>query len=156
MYSCGGTILDASTILSAAHCFPKSDSPSTIRAGSLNRWSGGQVLIYFFFIKISLFFRNKRKSYIPLLITILLKCKKIMIFYHQARTVVQNIWNDNLVYKDGNDQNNDWVILKLDFPLNFNENVQPACLPPSNWSPDTDPNARCFVSGRYLISRVFF
>ena len=80
MYSCGGTILDASTILSAAHCFPKSDSPSTIRAGSLNRWSGGQVLIYFFFIKISLFFRNKRKSYIPLLITILLKCKKIMIF----------------------------------------------------------------------------
>ena len=43
MYSCGGTILDASTILSAAHCFPSSNSPSTIRAGSLNRFSGGQV-----------------------------------------------------------------------------------------------------------------
>ena len=43
LYSCGGTILDASTILSAAHCFPSSNSPSTIRAGSLNRFNGGQV-----------------------------------------------------------------------------------------------------------------
>ena len=43
--------------------------------------------------------------------------------------------------------NNDWIILKLDFPLDFNEDIQPACLPSPNWSPDHDPNNRCFVSG---------
>ena len=33
-------------------------------------------------------------------------------------------------------------------PLEFNDDVQPACLPPSeDWSPDTDPNNQCFVSG---------
>ena len=78
----------------------------------------------------------------------ILKCKKNADLSIQARTVVQNIWNQDLAYKDGNNQNNDWVILKLDSPLNFNENVQPACLPSPNWSPDTDPNARCFVSGK--------
>ena len=38
---CGGTILDSTTILSAAHC-PFSIGES-IRAGSLKRFSGGQV-----------------------------------------------------------------------------------------------------------------
>ena len=38
---CGGTILDSTTILSAAHCNPYLGE--TIRAGSLSRYSGGQV-----------------------------------------------------------------------------------------------------------------
>ena len=42
-YRCGGTILDASTILCAAHCFPNLDSPSVVRVGSLFANSGGQV-----------------------------------------------------------------------------------------------------------------
>ena len=39
---CGGTILDSCTILSAAHC-GGIDNGTNIRAGSLNRNSGGQV-----------------------------------------------------------------------------------------------------------------
>ena len=42
---CGGTILDECTILSAAHCEIKAGR--TIRAGSTNKYSGGQVLISF-------------------------------------------------------------------------------------------------------------
>ena len=43
--------------------------------------------------------------------------------------------------------NNDWIILKLDSPLNFNDDVQPACLPSPNWFPDKDFSSRCFESG---------
>ena len=39
---CGGTILDACTILTAAHCSIKTSH--SIRAGSLNKYSGGQVM----------------------------------------------------------------------------------------------------------------
>ena len=37
----------------------------------------------------------------------ILKCKKNDDLSIQARTVVQNIWNQDLAYKDGNNQNND-------------------------------------------------
>ena len=40
-YGCGGTILDSTTILSAAHCYYSIGE--WIRAGSLKRYSGGQV-----------------------------------------------------------------------------------------------------------------
>ena len=45
--------------------------------------------------------------------------------------------------------NNDIIILKLKSSLNFNSNVQPACLPSSNWAPENDEKMkeRCFVSG---------
>ena len=35
----------------------------------------------------------------------------------------------------------------MESPLDFNEDVQPACLPTSNWSPDLDTNSRCIASG---------
>ena len=40
-FSCGGTIIDACTILSAAHCGITTNG--SIRAGSLNDDNGGQV-----------------------------------------------------------------------------------------------------------------
>ena len=41
---CGATILDASTLLCAAHCFYQSSTfGKSIRAGSTKRSSGGQV-----------------------------------------------------------------------------------------------------------------
>ena len=41
---CGGTILDASTVLCAAHCFFEDTVyGKSIRAGSIQRSSGGQV-----------------------------------------------------------------------------------------------------------------
>ena len=42
-YGCGGTILDSTTILSAAHC--PYYVGEWIRAGSLKRYSGGQVCL---------------------------------------------------------------------------------------------------------------
>ena len=38
---CGGTVLDACTVLSAAHCGVTTNN--IVRAGSLSRTSGGQV-----------------------------------------------------------------------------------------------------------------
>ena len=38
---CGGTVLDACTVLSAAHC--EITTSNTIRAGSLDKTTGGQV-----------------------------------------------------------------------------------------------------------------
>ena len=43
----------------------------------------------------------------------------------------------------------DFVIFKLDTPLEFNEEVQPACLPTSDFYPEYDSTVgdRCFTSG---------
>ena len=40
---CGGTILDSCTILTAAHC--GINTGHSIRAGSLDKTSGGQVIV---------------------------------------------------------------------------------------------------------------
>merc|ERR1712241_694804 len=96
LHYCGATILDASTLLSAAHCFynPNADllgeSPrltaknKTIRAGSLEKYSGGQV-----------------------------------------RNIAQIIWNDNPGFEyNPVGMENDFVILKLEYPLELNNDVQ--------------------------------
>ena len=41
--------------------------------------------------------------------------------------------------------NNDMVLLKLESALDFNTNVYAACLPQSNWNPESENT--CFVSG---------
>ena len=46
--NCGGTILDAYTVLSAGHCFDQNVTINgkSIRAGSTQRSSGGQVSLF--------------------------------------------------------------------------------------------------------------
>ena len=105
--------MDACTILSARHCFTStSTSGKTIRAGSTNKYSGGQT-----------------------------------------RDISQVIWDTANPYNSGT-LNNDWVILKLDSPLELNNDVQPACLPSSSWMPENTAAVaeRCFTSGWGTLS----
>ena len=53
--NCGGTILDAFTVLSAGHCFNQgvTINGKSIRAGSTQRSSGGQVSLLCFAILIA-------------------------------------------------------------------------------------------------------
>ena len=43
-------------------------------------------------------------------------------------------------------QDNDVVILKLEAPLIFNNNVKPACLPNADWQPE-HVKTKCITSG---------
>merc|ERR1739846_242030 len=111
---CGATILDASTILCAAHCFYQSSaSGKSIRAGSTQKSSGGQI-----------------------------------------RNIASIVWNTNAgqTYDSGT-LDNDFVILKLESPLELNADVQPACLPSSAAYLDTSSTEeRCFTSGWGTLS----
>ena len=54
------------------------------------------------------------------------------------------IWNKQPGFAyEGMD--NDMVLLKLETALEFNNNVQAACMPDSDYKPGSDDN--CFVSG---------
>merc|ERR1711934_403825 len=111
---CGATIIDASTVLCAAHCFYQSSaSGKSIRAGSTQKSSGGQI-----------------------------------------RNIAQVVWNTNAgqTYNSGT-LDNDFVILKLESPLELNADVQPACLPSSAAYLDTSSTEeRCFTSGWGTLS----
>ena len=59
------------------------------------------------------------------------------------------IWNTNDGFEfNGTTFDNDFVIVKLGSPLQFDDNVQPACLPSSQKYLDSDTiEERCFTSG---------
>jgi len=106
---CGATILDDSTLLSAAHCFHgESASGKSIRAGSVDKGDGGQVV-----------------------------------------NIAQIIWNTESGFEyNPQTLDNDFVILKLESALTFDENVQPACLPSSSDYLDVNSaEEQCFTSG---------
>jgi len=69
----------------------------------------------------------------------------------QVRGISQVISNNDLPY-NSNSLNNDWVIVKLDSPLELNNNIQPACLPSADYLPATATEARCFTSGWGTLS----
>jgi len=102
---CGGTILDETTVMSAAHCFDEGQSMAGyyVMAGATGRSSSsGQTI-----------------------------------------GVANGVWNADMPYQ-GN--NNDFVILKLSSSLNFNDDVQAACLPDASYAPD-ESGQTCYVSG---------
>ena len=79
-----------------------------------------------------------------------------MIYIHFSQflkisEVEKVIWNDEKKYYvtkwDG--PTYDIIIFKLKTQLKFNAKVQPACLPSTNWEPES--NANCFVSGWGLL-----
>ena len=57
------------------------------------------------------------------------------------------IWNQQSGFSYDPDTywKNDMVLLKLESALDFNTNVNAACLPQSNWNPG--PEKTCFTSG---------
>jgi len=59
------------------------------------------------------------------------------------------IWNTNDGFEFNNTiKDNDFVIVKLGSPLQFDDNVQPACLPSSQKYLDFETTEeRCFTSG---------
>jgi len=67
----------------------------------------------------------------------------------QTRNIAQVIWNENpgFEFNDHSFENN-FVILRLDSALEFNNDVQPACLPSSTYLSDTgSAEPECFTSG---------
>ena len=59
--NCGGTILDAFTVLSAGHCFDQgvTINGKSIRAGSRQRSSGGQVSLSFAILMLIIYWCQK-------------------------------------------------------------------------------------------------
>merc|ERR1719491_703844 len=97
---CGGTILDAKTILTAAHCFPK---------GSKEKTKGRQIMAGS--VQVEDTTTSQR-----------IDLEKIIWNTKQP-------WDNVETSSHHPTSNNDIVILKLKSPLKFNDNVQPACLP---------------------------
>ena len=65
------------------------------------------------------------------------------------RVISHIIWNNNPGFEyDHISLDNDVVILKLGAPLDLNDNVKPACLPPSaDYLDMSSTEERCFTSG---------
>ena len=134
---CGGTILDSCTILTAAHC--GINTGHSIRAGSLDKQSGGQV-----------------RTLVLKYYTTLDRCishwySNVLDFIFQVRGISQVISNTDLPY-DSETTNNDWLIVKLDSPLLMGGDVHSACLPSSSYLPANSTEERCFTSGWGTLS----
>ena len=71
----------------------------------------------------------------------------------QVRGISEIIWNTNSGYQyNPQTLDNDFVILKLDSPLELNNDVKPACLPAAGYLSTTETEERCFTSGWGTLS----
>jgi hypothetical protein len=82
------------------------------------------------------------------------------LLYSQIKDIAQIIWNfaEGMRFNKSTFEN-DFVILKLGSPLQFNVNVQPACLPTSqNFLSVDSTEDMCFTSGwgRLQYGKLFF
>ena len=81
----------------------------------------------------------------------LIKCQIRLDYpvFSQVQYEAQLIWNINpgFQFEATMRWDNDFVILKLKEPLDFNDDVQPACLPPSNYLQEHSTEDQCFTSG---------
>ena len=71
------------------------------------------------------------------------------LFLSKVKDIASIIWNNDkeFVYEE-HTHDNDYIILKLGSPLQFNDNVQPACLPSSSSYLGLDSTkTMCFTSG---------
>ena len=76
-----------------------------------------------------------------------MKIRKTQVPFSQVRKIAQIIENNDLPYNSFT-KDNDYVIFKLDGPLDFNNDVQAACLPPSDaYLGLTSSGEQCFTSG---------
>ena len=101
---CGGTVLDAKTVLCARHCFSNGQAGNNkVVVGSVSK-SGTQ-----------------------------------------SSNIASVVINTAQPY-NGNTLENDVVILKLETALTMNDNVQAACLPTADYTPETSGKT-CVVSG---------
>ena len=78
------------------------------------------------------------------------RLEKYYLSCFQVRNIAQIIYNTNEGFQyNATTINNDFVILKLESPLEFDNNVQPACLPDSDhfsWTQE-ETFSQCFTSG---------
>ena len=78
------------------------------------------------------------------------RLEKYYLSCFQVRNIAQIIYNTNEGFQyNATTINNDFVILKLESPLEFDNNVQPACLPDSqhfSWTLE-ETFSQCFTSG---------
>ena len=146
---CGATIIDEYTLLSASHCFDDNDysiEKLTIRAGSIDRSSGGQVCVTYFAVLLMIYF-HILYSFQIIFGWLDFECMYSLFFQVKAISQIIRNQTEGFAY-DPNTYDNDFAILKLQTPFYFGKHIQHACLPPSRtYLNHSSTEQHCFTSG---------
>ena len=121
--NCGGTIIDAKTIVTAAHCIPWQWTQLDVAAGSTNYNQFPQVI----FPPHDSIVSSMKHSF-------------------QVKQIEAVLFNQEFPY-NANRIKYDIALLKLSSPLEFNDDVKPACMPTVEISSIAYSNDDCYISG---------